>query len=70
MLGGKLLAYFRWNSMMARLYCSPRQINSASFSRRAAWFQTGSAAAIMTAMMLMPMSRAAMAYPAWSALLP
>lgn len=70
MLGGKVFAYLRWNSMMARLYCSPRQMSSASLSRRAAWLHTGSAAAIMTAITLMPTSRAAIAYPRWSARLP
>src|SRR5213083_1127604 len=31
--GGNALAYFFWKSPMARAYCSPRNTNSASFSR-------------------------------------
>lgn len=47
--------------MMARRYCSPRQINSSSFSRWATCVHTGSAAAIITAITLIPTSNAAMA---------
>ena len=48
-------------SSMARAYCLPRKINSSSFSRWAACFQTGMATVIMTAITLMLMSSTAMA---------
>ena len=59
--GGKVLAYLRWNSMIARRYCSPRQMSSSSRSRWVAWLHTGSAAPIRTAMTLMLTRSAAMA---------
>jgi hypothetical protein len=53
--------YRRPNSSMARAYCSPLKISSASFSRRATLLQTGIATDISTAMMLIVTRRAAMA---------
>lgn len=47
--------------MMARRYCSPRQMSSSSFSRWAKCVHTGSAADIITAITLNPTSNAAMA---------
>jgi hypothetical protein len=66
MLGGNVPGPdLRWKRPMALAYCSPRNTNSASFSRRAIWFQTGIATVIITAMTLKPTSSAAIAYP-WS----
>jgi hypothetical protein len=61
MEGGGVFAYLRWKSPIARAYCSPRKTSSASFSRRAAWFQTGMATVSITAITLMATSRTAMA---------
>ena len=61
--GGYAPTYFRWNSPIAWTYCLPRKTSSSSFSRWADCFQTGRATVIMTAMMLIAMSSAAIAYP-------
>ena len=63
--GGKVLAYLRWNSMMARAYCWPRKISSASFSRCIAVFHAGNAIVRKTAMIAIPTSSAAIAKPAF-----
>ena len=59
--GGEALAYFRRNNRMARTYWPARHTSSASFSRLAAVFHTGTAAVRRTAITASATSRAAMA---------
>ncbi len=59
--GGYEFANFRLYNSMAWTYCPARKISSVSFSRCISWRQTGMAIVIMTAIMAMVTSSAAIA---------
>ena len=59
--GGYAFANLRWYRPTACAYCRPRKTSSVSFSRCAAWRQTGMTTVIMMDMMAIATTRAAIA---------